>query len=259
MPKLSSKILIISIFLCTLLFVILTDIHAQEAAPGMAITAELEEAAEPGDLICAREGGLRKCADIFEPSIFGVVTDNPATSIEVDNLNNPALLISNGIANVKVSTSNGNIEKGNFVTSSTTPGVGMLADQSGYVVGMALESYDDPDPGKVGQILVAVHIHAAAGLSGARSNLIQVIRRGVGAPLFDPLESLRYILAALILLASFVLGFVYFGRAAGMGIEAVGRNPLASRKIQLTVLIHVVVTVVIVLAGFALAYLVLIL
>jgi len=261
MPKyLKPQIFLIFFVLAAIVFFnFFSVVNAQEAASGIAVSVEVDEEVESGDMVCAKEGGLKKCTSIFEPSIYGVITDNPAAVISVENLDNEAKLISSGIANVKVSTINGNIEKGNFVTSSEIPGVGMLADQSGYVIGMALENYDNTNTEEVGQILVALNIHAAAGLSGARSNLIQVIRRGVGAPLFDPLESLRYILAALILLSSFVLGFVYFGRAAGMGIEAVGRNPLASRKIQATVLIHVVVTVVIVVSGFALAYLVLIL
>lgn len=259
MPKKYYKYFALIFLLFYIVFIGFTITEAQEADPGIAITAEFDEEVSAGDIVCARENGLRKCSDIFETSIYGVVTDNPSASIEVENLANSALILTDGIANVKVSSANGNIAKGNFVTSSEISGVGMLADQSGYVIGMALESYDNDNKEEVGQILVAINIHAAAGLSGARSNLIQVIRRGVGAPLFDPLESLRYILAALILLAAFVLGFVYFGRAAGMGIEAVGRNPLASRKIQMTVLLHVIVTVAIVLAGFGLAYLVLIL
>jgi F0F1-type ATP synthase membrane subunit c/vacuolar-type H+-ATPase subunit K len=52
---------------------------------------------------------------------------------------------------------------------------------------------------------------------------------------------------------------IYFGKASRAGIEAVGRNPLAKRVIQLTVVMNIVLTIVIVLVGLAIAYLILIL
>ena len=60
-------------------------------------------------------------------------------------------------------------------------------------------------------------------------------------------------------MASFVMGFVYFGRVARSGIEAIGRNPLASRIIQFNVILHILISIVIVLVGLAIAYLILIL
>jgi F0F1-type ATP synthase membrane subunit c/vacuolar-type H+-ATPase subunit K len=58
---------------------------------------------------------------------------------------------------------------------------------------------------------------------------------------------------------SFTLGMIYFGRASRTGIEAVGRNPLAKRVIQLTIFLNIVLTIVIVMVGLAIAYLILIL
>ena len=42
----------------------------------------------------------------------------------------------------KVSTENGMIKKGDFISLSSTPGVGMKATSSGYTVGIALEDFD---------------------------------------------------------------------------------------------------------------------
>jgi len=63
----------------------------------------------------------------------------------------------------------------------------------------------------------------------------------------------------LVTITSFILGFVYFGRVARSGVEAIGRNPLASRIIQFNMLLHIVMSMVIVLIGLAIAYLILIL
>ena len=60
-------------------------------------------------------------------------------------------------------------------------------------------------------------------------------------------------------LIAFTLGMIYFGRSSRAGIEAIGRNPLAKRVIQFTVFMNIVLTIVIVIVGLAIAYLILIL
>ena len=146
-----------------------------------------------------------------------------------------------------------------MITTSINPGVGKLATRNGFVLGTAMEDYQGQDPNAIGEINVAINIHPAAGISGARGELLTVLREGLSAPLFEPLASLRYILAALILLLAFVLGFAYFGRVSRTGVEAIGRNPLASRVIQTSVVMHVLITIVIILIGFGMAYLILLL
>ena len=84
---------------------------------------------------------------------------------------------------------------------------------------------------EIGTIQVMINIHPATTQAGARGNLIQFIRKGIAVPVFEPLESLRYILAVIIVFISFTLGLIYFGRASRSGIEAIGRNPLARKNI----------------------------
>jgi F0F1-type ATP synthase membrane subunit c/vacuolar-type H+-ATPase subunit K len=78
-------------------------------------------------------------------------------------------------------------------------------------------------------------------------------------PLLEPIESLRYLLAIAMVLIAFTLGMIYFGRSSRAGIEAIGRNPLAKKVIQLTVFMNIILTVVIVLVGLGIAYLILVL
>jgi hypothetical protein len=243
------------------IFILLSPglINAQEISQGVAVSIEPTENVEKGDIICLGDGGLGLCDSPYNTSIFGVIVDNPAASIVNEDQTNSVLLQFSGIARIKVTTTNGAIKEGDLITSSEKRGTGEFADRSGYVIGMAMENFESTNPDEIGMVLTAIDIHPAAGLSGARTNLLQVLRQGLQAPIFDPLDSLRYVLAALILLSSFVLGFVYFGRAAGLGVEAIGRNPLASRKIQFAVFLHVLITIIIVLTGLGLGYLVLIL
>lgn len=234
-------------------------VNAQVSTSGLAIAVPVDQEISDGDILCKKDDKFRLCSLEYDPEIFGVVTEHPSVALEVDG-DDVALVVSDGVALVKVTTETGPISEGSFITSSSTnPGVGKIADRSGYILGSSLTSFDSSNPEEVGTVLVAVNIHPAAGLSSARTNLIQVLRQGLAIPLFEPLAAFRYLLAALIILVAFALGFIYFGRVAKSGVEAMGRNPLAAKLIQMSVLLHIVITVVIVLSGLFLAYLILIL
>lgn len=235
-------------------------ILAQVTSSGIAITVPIEdESISGGHIICSSKEGFVLCKNPYDPAMYGVITDNPSAALEAESTKSKRLLMTTGNALVRVSAANGNISEGDPITTSDIPGVGKIATRNGYILGNAMEDYKPANPDDVGQILVAVNIHPEAGLSSARSDLLQAIKQGVQAPLFEPLASLRYILAAAMILLAFSLGFIYFGRVAKTGIEALGRNPMAARMIQLSVLFHIVITIIIVLIGLAIAYLILIL
>lgn len=236
------------------------DVRAQVTSSSIATSSPIDDQdALDGDIICTYKDGNRRCENEYDTSMYGVITDSPAAAIEDTELENARLIITSGITTVRISTRNGNIDEGDFVTSSSLPGVGMKADSSGYVIGKALEGFESDNTEQIGRIQLLVNVHPSGGLSGSRGNLLRFIREGATVPVFSPVESLRYLLAIIIVIISFTLGMVYFGRASRAGIEAVGRNPLAKRVIQLTVVMNIVLTIVIVLVGLAIAYLILVL
>ena len=210
---------------------------------------------EDGEIICSKSDGNVPCNQEYDTSILGVVASDPVIFVQNKGLSSSYPLVSSGKAYVRVSKDTGNIGLGDFITSSKTAGVGEKATRSGYVVGTALQSYDGSGEAK---ILVSIGVRPAIVLEGVRGNLWQTIREGLSSVYLTPLNALRYILAMIVTIVSFTLGFMYFGRVAKTGVEAVGRNPLASTTIQLSVIFNVILTVVIMLAGLALAYLILI-
>jgi F0F1-type ATP synthase membrane subunit c/vacuolar-type H+-ATPase subunit K len=235
-------------------------IFAQITSSGIATSAPVDDSeAIDGDIICSYPDGGRRCDDSYDPAMYGIISDSPAASIEDTELTDSRLIITSGVGLVRVSSVNGQISEGDFITSSEIPGVAQLASANGYVLGAALEDYQDNNPEAIGQILVMVNIHPATTLAGRRGNLLQFIRQGLAVPIFEPLESLRYLLAVAIIIISFTLGMVYFGRTSRSGIEAIGRNPLARKVIQFTVILNIVLTIVIVIIGLAIAYLILVL
>jgi hypothetical protein len=253
-----------SITILILFFLLLSlgvpSILAQVTSSGIAQTVPVEDSdAADGDIICTYLDAIKRCNRSYDPSTFGVITDNPAAEFTDTEVENGRLVVRDGLTSVRVSTANGPIGIGDFITTSETAGVGQKATENGYVIGVAMDEYSVAQSDQIGTIQVVLNIHPATTQAGARGNLLQFIRKGVTVPIFEPLESLRYLLAVIIVIISFTLGLIYFGRASRTGIEAIGRNPLAKRVIQLTVLLNIVLTIVIVLVGLAIAYLILIL
>lgn len=241
-----------------LLFLSFSSVFSQNTASGFAQTVPLNDDVQNGDIICVYEQGLAKCSQEYDSALFGVYTTNPAVVMEDSEIENGKPVVREGLAQVRVNGQGGAIANGDLITTSLTAGIGMKATSNGYVLGMALDDYNPGSAEDTTTIQVLVNIHPATTISGARGNLIQFIRRGAAVPVFQPLESLRYLLAIIIILISFTLGLIYFGRASRAGIEAIGRNPLAKRVIQLTVFLNIVLTLVIVLVGLAIAYLILV-
>ena len=58
---------------------------------------------------------------------------------------------------VKISSENGEIGVGDYITSGTIPGVGMRATQAGRVIGMALQSWTSENVKEIGKIMVLVN------------------------------------------------------------------------------------------------------
>lgn len=243
---------IIGILFFTFAFLPL-DTFAQSNSSGFAQLVPIEEELQNGDIICTYLDGIGRCTQEYDSAIFGVYTENPTIVIEDPDIQNGKAILRDGITQVRVS---GPIAEGDFITTSENAGIGKKAVENGYVVGIALDTIESEEPT---EIQMLINIHPATTAAGSRGNLLQFIRKGISVPVYQPLESFRYLLAILIIIISFTLGLIYFGRASRSGIEAIGRNPLAKRVIQLTVMLNIVLTLVIVLVGLAIAYLILIL
>lgn len=244
------------IFLFFISLVFVNSVFAQAVSTGVAFPIELPGEPPEGALVCSKSSGYGLCDSSYESGMFGLVTLIPSAAF-VSNSENMVQIINSGNAIVRVSTTGGAITTGELLTSSDIPGVAMRADRGGYVLGTALEPFDAATLEEVGEIMVSINIHPTTSFVDVRSNLFEALRQGLAAPVVTPLAALRYILAAIVVVSSFILSFIYFGKIARTGIEAIARNPLASRKIILTIIFNVVLMIVIVIGGLSIAYLIL--
>ena len=225
---------------------------------GVAISTVVSGETFDGEVVCSDTANLYSaCQKEYDPNMYGVVSLTPGLSFD-SGAAGTVPVISAGSVYVVVSSLNGDIKKGDYVTSSKTPGVGQLAKKSGYVLGVATEDYSSADTQVTGKILINVSAKPAVLTSGAGNNLLQLIMEGVSGAFQSPLAALRYIVAGILVIISFVFGFLHFGRTAKSGVEAIGRNPLAAKTIQFGILLNVSIAIVIVGAGLGIAYIVLV-
>lgn len=116
---------------------------------------DTEETVEAGDVlvVSARGKTLKKSSRPYEEGVIGIVSASPALVFEGSELKigprpnrftkgvKPPIALS-GRVSVNVSLENGSIKPGDFLTSSSKPGVAMKATKPGPTIGIALETYD---------------------------------------------------------------------------------------------------------------------
>ena len=234
-------------------------IYLVHASPsGAAISIPMETEVPVGSLVSFVTGKYIMSFKQYDEKLFGVITDTATVSLEDTNLEKYQLVLNNGDTLVRVTNKNGDIKQGDFITSSDVPGVGMKATQSGQIIGTALEDYVSEKPEDIGTIYVNISIRSQFISMSGTTNVLSALKSGLESPFLSPVITLRYILATLVTGASFVIGFVSFGRISGSSVEALGRNPLAGGSIRRVVFFNFLLTFSIMIGGLFLAYLILI-
>lgn len=254
------KIILALIFCFSLLLLLSSEVKAQDGGlTGVAISTAIKDSDVPtGSIICSEKEGYTLCRGPYNAGMYGVANGVPALAVDT-GVDGTFLVITDGQAKVRVTSEDGNIKIGDFITSSDTPGVGKLAISNGYVLGIAQEDYNSDDKAAIGEITVSISIHPTVSASDNGTNLLNSFRQGLFSASVSPLATLRYFLAAAMVIAGFVLGFIYFGRIAKAGVEAIGRNPLSAATIEGGLILHILLTIVIVGAGVGIAYMILVL
>ncbi|MBI4089085.1 MAG: hypothetical protein HY424_00050 [Candidatus Levybacteria bacterium] len=236
------------------------SIYAQNTSAGTALSILLSDKnVKDGSIIAATPKGYGLTSIPYDSNIYGVLTEDPAVFLQNTNDTTSKPVTHTGKAYVLVSSIGGNIKKNDFITTSTIPGVGQKANRNGMILGTALEDYSNSDPKTSRKILVVVSPHYNSSFIDPKSNALEVLRKASDPSALTQLTSLRYVIAATVVLISFIIGFAYFGRVTARGIEAMGRNPLNSRTIQLNLIFNLFLLVLTLIIGLGIGYLILVL
>ena len=99
------------------------------------------------------KGVLRKSNSAYDKNIIGAISTTPGLILGSYDSSEKSLLALAGRTPVKVSAESGPIDIGDYLTSSSTPGVAMKATEPGVVIGRALETAEGA--GKI-EVLIGV-------------------------------------------------------------------------------------------------------
>ncbi len=113
-----------------------------------------DENIEAGDVVSldsTLQSGIKKSVGINDKGAIGIVSTTPALVIgEITTEGVTALPIAlSGRVPVKVNTENGSISVGDYLTTSSVPGVAMKSNGAGVVIGQAMSSFDGSEIGIV--------------------------------------------------------------------------------------------------------------
>lgn len=200
-----------------------------------------------GDVISSTSKGYVRSRTIYDPSMSGVITNKPGVVFITAGQQETYSMITAGNVWVNVDPKSSPIKKGEFVTSSGTPGKVMKAERSGYVLGTALENFERNK--HRGKVFISLQVRYVNPALSVRSNLLDIFKLSTIASYEEPITVFKYVIAAIVVILSFIFGFASFGRIASKGVEALGRNPLAGRMIQFGIIINVSITIAIIASG----------
>ena len=204
----------------------------------------------------------------YDPKLYGIVVND----------NGQIHAVQTGNVKMIVTDQNGDVQVGDFITSSSIPGMGMKATQSGTVAGTVVEILQDQGMieyrgMKVRSELITVslgiknqQIHQVETKKQPKNNaLLDFLRSTIKKvpylqkqPHVDSAISLLHYGSALILGILLILIIIsYYGRILLKGVEAMGRNPRASTQIKLSMALSILFAMTLSLLGLFLIALVL--
>lgn len=224
--------------------------HAQLGNIGYTFDIADSEASAGDIVITSEDGKIVRSTEAFDNKIFGIVQDETQSIVVFKPKGSTGKPIArNGVVEVNVTTSNGPIKPGDYITSSTVPGKGQKATISGYVIGLSMGSLDEG----TGKIPVAIQIEFAdINTPRSAARLLGYFNSSLFKNIQDPekfANVIKFMVAGAIAIGSFLLGFLTFARSIPKGVEAVGRNPLAKGAIQFSMILNIVFTIAITAVG----------
>ena len=105
---------------------------------------------------------LTKTTQPYQRTAIGVASDKAkagdfnSIGYNIKENDNPHPVALKGRVPVKVTTINGTINPGDYITTSSIPGAGMKATQAGWVVGKALTGYSNTNTTEISTVMVYV-------------------------------------------------------------------------------------------------------
>ena len=181
-------------------------------------------------------------------TMHGVVVNPNDAPVTLSSEGQKVFIATGGRYEVLVSTQNGPIAAGDYLTISSLEGIGMKAGRpESHVVGRALEDWNGVDNIRatsqltdsagstrdinIGRVLADISVSRNPGYGPADSGLPNALKRAAESIAGKEVNTARiYIALVIFVICTFVAGTVMYGGVRS-GIISIGRNPLSKRSI----------------------------
>lgn len=244
-----------------------TPVKGQNVDFGIAYVVNIQpsdQSVQDGQIVSINHGQYELSNHPYDQNVFGIIDLTPDLTLDTtENDQNKYPVVTSGQAYVLVSTQNGNIQVGDWITTSEQAGIGVKADRTyGPVVGQALAEYADTQA--PGLVLATVNIGQNRSsldnpsiIDSINALLLELLRITGSVATDRAFDMLRYIIAAFVVIISIIFAYITFGKVARTGVEASGRNPLAKNLILTGMIFNLMLAGVIIISGIIVAYLIL--
>ncbi len=240
--------------------------HAQRYGNAIATTQHISGGTpRAGDVVSfdPHAGTFYLTYTVSDTNIAGIVAQNPILLLSDKNGGTP--VVTSGQTTVNVTTKNGPISVGDFLTSSAIRGVAERAgNTASYIIGTALSAFPPVASTTVsssvtGQVQVLLSIGSNPALSAGNnpssvsptSPAASAAATAAGAAII--FRMVKYLLAALVTAGTIYVAFRTSHAAMNSSIISIGRNPLAKRSIRSMLFADTAIIVLISVVGLAMA------
>lgn len=222
-------------------------IFAQAVSQGYGADTVLQR----GMLVKLKDGDTSKVEPIKQASadkLFGVVVDSNDAPVTLSSDGKKVFVSTAGHYDVLVSTVNGEIKAGDYVSTSPIDGVGMKAgSKDPFIIGRALADFDSKSlrigstqvkdsSGKgrevsIGRVQTDIQVAGNPLLKSEEPNVPQILRKAAEAIAGKPVNAVRIYTGLFVFIVStFVAAILMYGGVRS-GIISIGRNPLGKKAI----------------------------
>lgn len=219
-----------------------------------------DEPVQKGMIVRLKDGDASKVEPLSQEvmdKMYGVVVDANDAPLTLSAEGEKVFVANGGRYEVLVSSQNGNIAVGDYITLSVIHGIGMKAGtEEAMVIGRALDAFDEKSPlvsstsikdsaggereVRITRLQVDISVARNPLLKGKEPNLPDVLRKVSESVAGKPVEATRvYIALVVFIITTAISGSLLYGGIRS-GIISIGRNPL-SRKMIIRGMIQVII------------------
>lgn len=196
-----------------------------------------------GSLVSRQGEALHKASTQNEAQLLGIVSSNEIVELNKGNVQ----VVTVGVVNAYVSTISGDIKQGNAIAASPLEGVGMKAEKSGYIIGIAQADFSQAQQAyevetktregqttkvKVGLLPVKVQVGYYTLPDIETSPYPAFLTHLVTNIAGKEVPVLRVTLALVILLIGIIVIIILIYTSVRFSLISIGRNPLAAHSVH---------------------------